>query len=163
MKIFFYWLLFNIIYFILIFPYEKSMKIICTRGLPASWKSTWSKEQKWAQRFNKDSIRKVLWINSKNWSPQRESEVISKERIEVQNAIKKKIKLIIVDNTHIWKNDPHIRYYEKLANKHEYIFEIKDFYISRDEAIKRDLNREASVWKEVIDKMISLDHRNKDK
>ena len=129
-------------------------KLICLRGLPASGKSTWAKEQGTIAVLNKDSIREVLhnWVYSK----ENEKEVVEFERKEVEKSLEIGMELVIVDNTHLWIVNKHINYYRELAKKYNYEFEIKDFYVSREEAIKRDSTRAAPVWVEVIDRMIKM-------
>lgn len=139
-------------------------KLICLRWIPASWKSTYAKsevENNWAVRFNKDLIRKEFWdrdistwLNKKSF----ETVVYELERDRVESAIKKGNTYIIVDNTHLWDNNKHIEYYRNLAEKYWYQFAVKDFYCSRNEAIKRDSLRpeDERVWAEVIDRMIKI-------
>jgi len=65
---------------------------------------------------------------------------------------------VIVDNTHLvhkrTKQNKHINYYQELAKKFDYDFEIKTFYIDEDEARARDEARgDDKVGSEVFDKM----------
>ena len=129
-------------------------QLICTRWIPASWKSTWADSVQWAIILNKDNIREELhnWIFSK----ENERIVIDTERERTEYLLKKGYKCVIVDNTHLWIVNPHITYYKRLAGKYWYEFEVKDFYISREEAIKRDKDRDRTVGIDVIDKMIKM-------
>lgn len=131
-------------------------KILALRGIPASWKSTFAKEEvkKGAVRFNKDDIRKE--IEWRTYSKKAEEEIIQKERNLVIEAINKGEEYIIIDNTHLWNNNKHIAFYKDLAQKNWYDFEIRDFYVKKEEAIKRDKDREDSVWEEVIEKLIKI-------
>lgn len=129
-------------------------KLICTRGIPASGKSTWAREQKGANILNKDTIRDIL--HDGVWSKENEKEVVRHERMEVEACMDVGEELIIVDNTHLWVNNPHISFYKDLAEKYNYEFEIKDFFITREEAIKRDAERENGVGVDVINKMIKI-------
>lgn len=128
------------------------MKLIACRWIPASWKSTWTKEQNTDFTINKDDIRQMLhdWV----WSRGNEKKVVAYEREVVDAWMKDKEELIIVDNTHLWLHNKHIEFYKTLAEKYGYEFEVKDFYVSRKDAIERDANRERSVWVEVIDRLI---------
>ena len=128
-------------------------KLILCRWIPASWKSTWAKVQKWAVILNKDTIRQGL--HNGVWSKENEKEVVKLER-ELCEWFMKKGVFIIVDNTHLWKNNKHIAFYKALAEKYSYEFEMKDFYVSREEALKRDKVRENPVGVEVIDRMIKM-------
>jgi len=131
---------------------EKIM--VCTRWIPASGKSTWSKKQEGAKVYNKDDIREILhwWI----YSRENEEEVVKFEREEVEKALLLNHPYIIVDNTHLGFENKHIAFYRELAKKHDYEFKIKDFYVSRADAIERDSKRENPVWTSVINKCIKI-------
>jgi predicted kinase len=130
---------------------ENKKRLVACRWIPASWKSTWTKEQN-AFTVNKDEIRQELhdWV----WSKKNEKEVVEYERTHVEAYMLVEEELIIVDNTHLGLNNPHIAFYKALAEEHGYEFEVRDFFVTREEAIERDANREKSVWVEVIDRMI---------
>ncbi len=125
-------------------------KLICTRGIPASWKTTWSL-QAWWVRYNKDDLRELF--HGGVFSKKNERMVVSCEREWVEDALKKWEELVIVDNTHLGAYNKHIHFYKNLAEKYWYSFEIKDFYVSLEDAIERDQRREKSVWEEVIRRM----------
>ena len=127
-------------------------KIICTRGIPASGKSTWAKEQD-ITSISKDDIREDL--HNGVYSKENEKEVIDNERSFVKQ-IMELWEDIIVDNTHLWLGNPHLIYYRKLAEKYWYEFEIRDFFITREKAIERDSKRDKPVGREVIDKCIKI-------
>lgn len=130
-------------------------KIVCTRGVPASWKTTWALnevKEKWAVRLNKDEIReRNPWF--------KEEQVIDLERHSAEQYIADyQQSYIIIDNTHLkykdWTENKHIQFYKKLAEDYWYYFEIKEFYISEEVAILRDkirwLEGGRSVGKKVI-------------
>ena len=138
-------------------------KLICTRWVPASWKSTWAKnevELSWAVRFNKDDIRKELNANIEKFDKELEALVIQMERSNVEKAMIDDKEYIIVDNTHLqykdWTENKHILFYKELAVKYNYEFEIKEFYVSEEVAILRDRIRKLEtgdwVWAKVIHK-----------
>lgn len=138
-------------------------KIVICRWIPASWKSTWAKQevlQSNAVRFNKDDIRKEEWLFPAwyFYSKENEEVVMEEERSRVENSMRLWKEYIIVDNTHLWNNNKHIAYYRSLSEYYWYEFIIKDFWCSREEAIKRDNEREPSerVGEEVINKMIKI-------
>lgn len=137
-------------------------KIVICRWIPASWKSTWALnevENSGAIRFNKDDLRKEEWIFPAWYFYSKENEEIiyNEERDRVLQAIIKGSPYIIIDNTHLWKNNKHISFYRELAKSNWYEFIIKDFYCSREEAIKRDkLRWENQVWVDVIDRLIKI-------
>lgn len=136
-------------------------KIIMLRWLPASGKSTWAKEQEENQivawsvvRVNKDEIRDLL--HSGVYSKENEKVVIETERETVVELCEQEVNTIIVDNTHLWLQNKHIAFYRQLAEEYAYDFEIKDFFITREEAIERDSKRENPVGREIIDKCIKI-------
>ena len=142
-------------------------KIVLCRGIPCSGKSTWAKsevENNWAIRFNKDEIRKEDWLFPAWYFYSKENEeiVIEAERDMVLIAMVAQNPYIIVDNTHLGHNNKHITFYRELAERNRYNFEVKDFYVSREEAIERDKlrDKEEQVWEDVINKMIKMSWNN---
>jgi len=133
---------------------KMTKKLIALRWIPASGKSMWAREQINARVFNKDLIRESLhkWIYSK----ENEKQVVEVERGWVEGAMNEWEELIIVDNTHLGKANPHLSFYKELAEANEYLFEIRDFFITRQEAIERDSKREKPVGVDVINKMIKM-------
>ncbi len=67
-----------------------------------------------------------------------EKVVVEVERDWVETAMEYWAEYIIVDNTHLWTHNQHVEFYRDLAKIYEYDFEVKDFYVSVEEAIKRD-------------------------
>jgi len=130
--------------------------IVCCRWIPASWKSTWAKEQKGAIVLNKDTIREDLFPEGYVYNKKNEKRVVEHERTICQSFIKEKTPYIIIDNTHLGFENKHIAFYRELAKKYDYEFRIKDFYVSRKEAIERDEKRDKPVWISVINKMIKI-------
>lgn len=103
------------------------MKLIMTRGLPASGKSTWAKEQVIAsggrtKRVNKDDLRAM--IDNSVWSKQNEKNVLA-----VRDYITKHYLLlgndVIVDDTNLTPN--HEKRLSEIAGETGAIFEIKSF------------------------------------
>lgn len=134
-------------------------QLICTRWISGSGKSYWSQEEvanNWAVRFNKDDLRKSLFPEWYIYSKDNENIVISTERTSVLKAIKDNKDYIIIDNTHLGKNNKHIEHYRELAKQFWYEFEIKDFFCPVELAIKRDKDREETVWEDVIRKQIKI-------
>lgn len=140
-------------------------KIICTQGLQASGKSTWAKDfvakNPWWMRVNKDEIRKQLGITYEVYDKKVEQRVIDAERAMVDSMTNAGFN-IIVDNTHLLlkrsKVNKHLDFYRKLAESKWYEFEVKTFFITPEEAIKRDANREdkdAIVGEDVIKRTLS--------
>lgn len=128
------------------------MKLIITVGIPASGKSTWSKEQVLkgngtVKRANKDDIR-ATYPHMKEWK------VIETEDGLIQDFMDRKIETIICDNTHM--NKRHWTRLESLAAKNGYSVEYKWFDDSLDPELchKRNLatDRKPVPWT-VIEKM----------
>lgn len=136
-------------------------KIILTRGIQGSGKSTWAR--KWVEenpthrvRWNNDDFRRML---GPYWIPERENLV----SMGLSDFLNKAMLLgydIVIDNMNLspkhWKfvqnqicnfnNEIACRNLEK-----SYILEFRDFLdISLEECIKRDSKRENPIGKEVI-------------
>lgn len=128
-------------------------KVIITKGLPGSGKSTWAKQYvdqfpNAVKRINKDDLRAML-DNSGH------SKDMEKFVLEVRDSIillaLKNGKHVIVDDTNLApKHEAHIRELVKgLAE-----VEIKDFtHVPIDVCIQRDLERQKSVGEKVIRSM----------
>ena len=107
-------------------------KLIMCKGLPASGKSTWAKTQD-AVVVSKDEIRKYT----------KGEESVRKERdalvsLGIQLGLD-----VIVDDTNL--NPIHEVRLREIASKYGAEFEIKEFDIDVNEAIKRDIERGTKV------------------
>jgi predicted kinase len=121
-----------------------------TRGLPASGKTTWAKEQVLksngrTKRVNKDDLRAML--DAGKWSKHNESFIL-----RIRDAIVFEALLhgydVIVDDTNL---DPKHEAQLRAIRPHKTIFEIKDFTdVTPEECIKRDQNRPNYVGEKVI-------------
>jgi predicted kinase len=126
---------------------------IC-KGLPASGKSTWAKEQvsKRAgevKRVNKDDLRAMLDLG--HWTKGNEKFVERLRDHIIMEAITDG-KHVIVDDTNLHpRHEERIR--ELVRDVPNTRVEIKFFDIDVDEAIARDLTRPVSVGEKVIRKM----------
>lgn len=138
----------------------KLKKLIMTKGLPASGKSTWAKQQVdefGFKRINKDDLRAMI-DNSKHTKGN------EKMIIAIETAMIKEFALakhnIIVDNTHFVKvHEDRLR---SLAEALGYQFEIKDFsHVSLEECIERDKKRPNYVGESVIRRMYNEHLREK--
>src|SRR5687768_9928057 len=97
-------------------PMSETNKVILTRGLPASGKTSWAKEQVAngngrVKRVNKDDLRAML-DNGKH-SRQREEEVLHARDMLVELALIKKY-TAIVDDTNF--SESHYERLKKIAD-----------------------------------------------
>lgn len=141
-------------------------KLILTRGIQGSGKSTWAKA--WVEedpnhriRFNNDDIRNML---GPYWIPNRENLVSEIKKQTIANAMRFGYD-IVVDNMNL--NPKEIKYWEDMVNTHnnllndpkivqpswlqwEYEIEFKDFFISVEECVRRDAMRPNPIGEKVI-------------
>jgi predicted kinase len=128
---------------------KEQQKLILVQGIPASGKSTWAKQYVLESpltrvRVNRDDIRRML---GKYWAPQREGLVSIIENNMVGEALDKGY-TVVLDATNL--NPTFLKKWEISCECMQIQVEYKPFYISLEEAIHRDNNREESVGKEVI-------------
>jgi predicted kinase len=102
------------------------MKIIMTKGLPASGKSTWAKQYVLdnldSVRINKDELRQM--IHAGKWSKSNEQEIILARDTLIRMALGAG-KTVIVDDTNF--HLAHESRLRDLASQYDAEFEIKDF------------------------------------
>ena len=127
-------------------------KIILTRGIQGSGKSTWAK--KWVEedpthrvRWNNDDFRRMLGLY---WVPERETLV----SIVMSDFIYYAMTLgydIVIDNMNLNK-----KYWDFIQDQinslnKRYTLEFKDFFdVSLEECIERDAKREHPIGEKVI-------------
>lgn len=132
-------------------------KVIITKGLPASGKTTWSK--KWVEshqghwkRINKDDLRAML--DAGVWSKANEKTILLL-RDHIMDTLLVGGYSVIIDDTNLHpKHEEQIRgeVMELMGNMVK--VEIKDFTdVSLEECIKRDQNRSNPVGAETIRRM----------
>jgi len=135
----------------------KKQKIILTRGLPASGKSTWAKEfvknsNGKAKRVNKDDLREM--IDSGVWSKPNEQMILDVRDTMIKIWILEGIETIIVDDTNFEE-----KHFERIKNIAERCnptptVEYKDFLdVSLDVCLERDSLRAKPVGEKVIKDM----------
>lgn len=126
-------------------------KLIITRGLPASGKSTWAKQ--WVLedpehrvRINQDDIRLML---GKYWVPSREKLVQEIQFDAIVEALSKEFD-VVIDNTNL--NKKVLDQFNRLIKTFEdYEIEYKDFFDTPlSVCIERDKNRDLQVTEKVI-------------
>mgnify|MGYP002699998559 FL=1 len=126
-------------------------KLIITRGLPASGKSTWAKQ--WVLedpehrvRINQDDIRLML---GKYWVPSREKLVQEIQFDAIVEALCREFD-VVIDNTNL--NKKVLDGFDRLIKTFEdYEIEYKDFFDTPlSVCIERDKNRDLQVTERVI-------------
>lgn len=136
---------------------KKMSKLIITRGLPASGKSTWAKQ--WALedpehrvRINQDDIRLML---GKYWVPKRELLV---QHIQEEALIEALLKGydIVIDNTNL--NKKVLDNYRALVIAHgNHAIEFKDFFDTPlSVCIERDKTEIYKLQKELLEVFIII-------
>lgn len=135
-------------------------RIILTRGLPASGKSTWAKQEvlkdpEHSVRINKDDLRNM---SGQYWVPAREDYIKACKSTILINAINFKFNTIIIDEMNLNpKETGHLKGVISMMNEtikdieDKYIVEIKDFTnVSLDVCLERDSKRENPIGEDVI-------------
>lgn len=133
-------------------------KVTILKGLPASGKSTWAKEQvaseQKTKRVNKDDLRAML-DNSK-WSKGNEKFVLFLRDNIIVNALREGYNIIVDDTNFHPKHEENIRELIRVfAINHRRNVEVgvKEFTTDVYECIKRDAKREKPVGAKVIHDM----------
>ena len=129
------------------------MKLLMLYGIPASGKSTYARklvEQGNWVRVNKDDLRDQL--HNGKWSRANEK-IILKARDAIIEVALRNGQNVVVDDTNLHKM--HQETFRALAANHGADFDMKFFYVTVEEAIERDLNRERTVGEHVIRTMVS--------
>lgn len=133
-------------------------KLILTRGIQGSGKSTWARQ--WVEedpehrvRINNDDIRNML---GKYWVVEREPLVSEMKQCLTQTAMSRGYD-IVIDNMNL--NPKEVKFWEDLVkqnnevypiSKYSYEIEFKDFFISVEECIRRDAMRPNPIGEKVI-------------
>ena len=126
-------------------------KVTITSGIPASGKTTWAKEQQKKDpniiRVNKDSLREML--NDGRYSKTNEKFVLKVRDFIISEAVNNGNN-VIVDDTNL--SSKHKDRITQLV-KGSAIIKTKNFDISLEECVERDLHRKNSVGEKVIKDM----------
>ena len=131
-------------------------KLILTRGIQGSGKSTWARQ--WVEedpenrvRINNDDIRNML---GKYWVTSRENLVSSIKKNMAEEAINRGYD-IVVDNMNL--NPKEILFWKDMVKMnnmdpdgYQYEIEFKDFFIPLEECIRRDAMRPNPIGEKVI-------------
>jgi len=139
----------------------KKQKIILTRGLPASGKSTWAVEyvknsNGKAKRVNKDLLREM--VDSGIWSKANEQVILAARDALVNTFLGMHVETIIVDDTNF--EEKHFNAMKNIADQFktyadsDITVEYKDFLdVSLDTCLERDSLRAKPVGEKVIKSM----------
>ena len=127
-------------------------KIIMTKGLCGSGKTTWAIEQVKngkgkVKMVGKDELRKML--DAGNWSGSNEHFVLHVRDFIVSEALGMNCDIIVSDTGFAPAHEERLK---QIAKEHNATFEINDSFCSVpiEECIKRDLKRPDSVGEKVI-------------
>jgi predicted kinase len=132
---------------------KRRARVILTKGLPGSGKSTWARQQLEQQpgkykRINKDDLRRML--DDGRHTDRNEKVVEHARDALILLAIEQGFDVIIDDTNLAVRHERHITQLVGSSAK----VEIKDFTdVPIDECIRRDLRRDASVGERVIRQM----------
>ena len=126
-------------------------KVILTRGLPGSCKTTWAKQMlnenpNSYKRINNDDLRKML--DDGHYSSDMEKFIKKAVDVLVLLALEEG-KHVILDNTHLSETSIN-RIKELVKGKAEVVIEDKFLDVPLETCIKNDLKRFDSVGKDVI-------------
>jgi len=133
-------------------------KLIICQGVPASGKTTWAKnhinnmqesgDYSWV-RVNRDDLRRSTGVN---YHFKNEAYITEIEHAAIFTALNNGLN-VISDNTNL---NP--KFLNQLTDKCEelsYQYEIKEFNITFEEALRRDAGREGEVGKKVLKQFFS--------
>ncbi len=131
-----------------------TQKIVLTRGLPASGKSTWAElaisKLPNAVRLERDLLRDQL-LGHRDYSriTSEQEDIITKVQQAMADAAIKAGKSVIVSDTNL--RAQYVRAWAKFAAERNVDFVTQKFdNVTLDELIQRDMNREHSVGSKVI-------------
>ena len=139
-------------------------KLILTRGIQGSGKSTWAKawvaeDPEHRIRINNDDLRNMFGVY---WVPSREG-VVTHAKLQTTLYAMKMGYDIVIDNMNL--NLKEVKYWENVIDSHnnikvsdikpdwmqyEYEIEFKDFFIPLEECIRRDAGRPNPIGEKVI-------------
>ena len=135
-------------------------RIILTRGIPASGKSTWAKQEvlkdpEHSIRINRDDLRNM---SGKYWVPAREKYITACKGIILISAMNFQFDTIIIDEMNLNpKESGELKGEIAMVNDtfkgslDKYVVEIKDFTnIPLDVCLERDSKRENPIGENVI-------------
>lgn len=135
-------------------------RIILTRGIPASGKSTWAKQEvlkdpEHSIRINRDDLRNMC---GKYWVPTREYYIEACKGLILLSAMNFQFDTIIIDEMNLNpKESRNLKGEIAMINdtfkggKDKYVVEIKDFTnVPLDVCLERDSKRENPIGEDII-------------
>lgn len=129
-------------------------KLIITRGLPASGKTTWAREQRdWVWRVNRDDLRAMLQTRWQFGDPAYEDMCTEVQHAAIRALLENDAD-VIVDDTNLRPST--VEDLQDLAEEMGAQFEIKDFtHVPLAECLARDAARPKAerVGERVINRM----------
>ena len=135
-------------------------KVLILKGLPASGKSTWTKDfiNKVGnyKRVNKDELRAML--DASRWSKINEKIVEKIRDLIIIESLNNNFNVVVDDTNLSPRHEKHIKELVKGIAE----VEIKEFNLDVEECIKRDLQRPNSVGEKVIRRMYNESIRKKE-
>lgn len=135
---------------------DRTPTILCTRGLPASGKTTWA--NRWAAgmpgrvRVSRDDLRAMLYGTRTGLTHDQESAVTAVERAAVIDGIRRGHD-VVIDAMHL--RPRYVRAWRRVAAAHGANLSTVTFPIDVDVAIARDGSRDHAVGADVIRQLAS--------
>lgn len=137
-------------------------KLILTRGIPASGKTTWAKS--WVgfelnrARCNRDDLRAMLFDKVGKLTNDEETRVTQVQQATVKTLLKKGYDVVIDDTNLVNK---FIKEWFKLAENMGVEVEVIDFPIARQDAVNRDAKRGVVVGGRSVGASVIDDYFNR--
>lgn len=136
-------------------------KLVLTRGIPASGKSTWAKrfvaeDPEWRVRVNRDDLRQMVYGQMSGLGRMRE-ETLTTVQVGMVTAGLRAKQTVVVDDTNLTAR--FVKEWLRLAAREGVPVEYKDFNIELDLALERNLRRSRQGGNYVPDDVIRSFHQ----